>query len=655
MRAFAYVRALAFALLVACSLAAPARAQTAPAQTIWRLLDYIAVDYPGAVSDGRVLNEAEYVEMVEFSASVRLRLAQLPSTQARARLLQGARQLEAAIAAKAAPSHIATSARKLGSDLLAAYPVPLAPSSPPDLSRGAALYARTCASCHGATGDGRGPAAIGMNPPPIDFTDEARARERSLFGLYQVIEQGLEGTAMPSFAHLAPEDRWALAFHVGRYAYPEDLARPGERAWSGDGASRRLVPDMTALAGMTPARLEQALGAEKARAVTAYLRGRPGVVSGGIAGSLSLAKQRLQQALAAYESGDRAKATDLALSAYLDGFEPVEPILAARDPSLMTRIEGAMAELRARIDRGAPADEVGAQVAELEALFTDAEGRLSPESASTASSFLGAFTILLREGLEALLLVIATIAFLKKADRQDALSYVHGGWIAALVAGAATWAAATYLIGVSGASRELTEGFGSLFAAVVLLSVGIWMHGKAQAGAWQRYIAERLTKALSKRSAWFLFGLTFLVVYREVFETILFYATLWSQGNGGAVAVGAVAAMVVLAIVAVVMLRYSRKLPIAKFFAYSSALIAVLAVVLAGKGVAALQEAGLIDVRPVALVPRIDMLGLVPTAQSVVAQLAMLAAVLFGFWYNRRGAQQQATTPAPPSTSGSAE
>jgi high-affinity iron transporter len=173
------------------------------------------------------------------------------------------------------------------------------------------------------------------------------------------------------------------------------------------------------------------------------------------------------------------------------------------------------------------------------------------------------------------------------------------------------------------------------------------MHGKAQAGAWQRYINERLTKALSKKSAWFLFGLTFLVVYREVFETVLFYATLWNQGNSGAVAAGALAAIVLLAAIAVAMLRYSRKIPIAKFFTYSSILIAILAVVLAGKGVAALQEAGMIDMRPVALVPRIDLLGLVPTVQSVLAQIIMLTAVFFGFWYNRRTAQQRATQPAP--------
>lgn len=634
MNVFAYLRALVLALFMGCALAAPASGQTAPAQTIWRLLDYVAVDYPGAVAGGRVINKAEYVEMEEFSSSIQARISELPPHTARAELLRDAKGLKAAVTSKAEPSLIASSARQLGRKLLAAYPVPLAPSSLPDLGRGAALYAQNCSSCHGASGNGRGPAATGMDPAPIDFTDGSRARERSVFGLYQVIEQGLEGTAMPSFAHLSPDDRWALAFHVGRYAYPETLTDAGRQALNQNETARRQLPDLAALVAMTPAQLEQTLGAD-APAIMAFLRANPGALASSASGSLSLAKERLDQAVVAYRRGDRDAATNLALSAYLDGFEPVEPLLRVRDAALMTRIEAAMAELRAGIDRGAPVDEVATQVGAVHALFSDAETQLSPERASTASSFLGAFTILLREGLEALLLVIAMIAFLKKADRQDVMGYVHGGWVTALVAGFATWAAATYVIGVSGASRELTEGFGSIFAAIILLSVGVWMHGKSQAGAWQRYIAERLSKALSKRSAWFLFGLTFLVVYREVFETVLFYATLWSQGNTGAIAAGALSALALLAVIAVAMLRFSRRLPIAKFFSYSSALIAVLAVVLAGKGVAALQEAGMIDVRPVNWVPRIDLVGLAPTVQSVLAQLVMLTAVLFGFWYNR--------------------
>jgi high-affinity iron transporter len=195
---------------------------------------------------------------------------------------------------------------------------------------------------------------------------------------------------------------------------------------------------------------------------------------------------------------------------------------------------------------------------------------------------------------------------------------------------------ATYAIGISGASRELTEGFGSLFAAVVLLSVGIWMHGKAQADQWQRYIREKMTHALSGRSAWFLFGLAFVVVYREVFETILFYAALWTQGNGSALLAGAGVASAMLGVIAWAMLRYSRQLPISKFFAYSSWLMAGLTVVLAGKGVSALQEAGIIDIAPIANAPRLSMLGLFPTWQSIVAQLLMAVAIVAGFSLNRR-------------------
>jgi high-affinity iron transporter len=228
------------------------------------------------------------------------------------------------------------------------------------------------------------------------------------------------------------------------------------------------------------------------------------------------------------------------------------------------------------------------------------------------------------------------IAFLRKTDRPEMVGFVNGGWIAALAAGVLTWFAATYLIAISGASRELTEGFGSLFAAVILLTVGIWMHGKSNAESWQRYIKEKMTNALSRRSGWFLFILAFVVVYREVFETILFYAALWAEGNGVALLAGALAAVGLLALIAWAMLRFSTSLPITKFFAWSSILIAVLTVVLAGKGVAGLQEAGIIGVQPWAWVPRIEVLGLFPTLQTVLAQAVALAILVIGFWWNGR-------------------
>jgi high-affinity iron transporter len=622
--------------------ASPAAAQQGDVQTSWRLLDYIAVDYPGAVQGGKVVSAAEYKEMAEFAGSVSERIGALPPKPAKARLTADSDGLQAAIGRKAAPAEVAKLAHALAADLIRAYPVPLAPKTMPDPARGDTLYAENCAACHGIAGDAKTPMAATLDPPPIAFADRARARERSLFALYQVIDQGLEGTAMQSFGRLPEADKWALAFRAGRFAYPPALAEQGRRIWEGDAAVRGLVPDAAALTGLTEAGLEQRVGGARAAAVTAYLRNDPAAIAPRGGSSLPIARAKLQQSLAAYEAGDRNAAKELALAAYLDGFEPVEPMLSARDPALMAQVETAMGELRAAIAGGRDPAQVRERVAALEALFDQSERALAPEEGSDASTFLGALTILLREGLEALLIVVAMLAFLRKADRSEMVRPVHVGWIAALVAGFATWWAATHFLSVSGASRELTEGLGSVLAAIILLFVGIWMHGKAQADEWQRYIREKVGQALSKKSAWFLFLLSFIAVYREVFETILFFAALSADGRIGALIAGAAAGLALLAVIALLMLRFSRRLPIAKFFSYSSALIAVLAVVLAGKGVAALQEAGLLGVTPVRWAPRLAMLGLYPTMQGIAAQAATLAVLLLGFGRNRRGTNRLA-------------
>lgn len=628
----------AFVLFLVSWVSVPAsvRAESTPAQTAWRLLDYVSVDYGGAVADGRVISAPEYAEMMEFSERIRAYLVVLPPTPAQPSLLKQAEALQTAIGRKAPESEVARLAKVLAADLLVAYPMPLAPSKAPDLANGAALYQQQCAACHGATGAGDGQDAKGLTPRPTAFTDESRARQRSVFSLYQVIDQGLDGTPMPSFAHLSSDDRWALAFFVGRFAYSETDARSGEQVWHSDAAVRQRIPDLQALTQLTPAALAQAIGDEKARALTGFLRRHPEAIMS--SGTMSLARARLAESITAYAGGNRSKAIDLALSAYLDGFEPAEPTLKARDPALVVRIEAAMGELRAAMSKNEPAETVRERADHLRWLFDAAEGALSSQEASIGSSFAAAFAILLREGLEALLIVIAMVAFLRKAERSDVLPYVHGGWISALVAGALTWTGATYLISISGASRELTEGFGSLIAAAILVSVGLWMHGKAHADAWQRYVREKLSRALSRKSAWFLFLLAFVAVYREVFETILFFAALWSQGSGVAIVAGAAAGATALAVTAWALLNYTRRLPIARFFSVSSILIAILAVILAGKGIAGLQEAGLLDILPLRGVPRVEMLGIYPTWQGALAQTAVLIIMLAGFWYTGRSA-----------------
>ena len=615
-------------------------ASEADVKRVWQILDYLAVDYAGAVKDGKVVSQSEYDEMKEFVLTARTKIEALEAKGEKAALIAQAIELEAAIGARAEASKVGTLSKALAKHLVAAYPVPLAPSNVPDVRLGAKVYAEHCASCHGMTGDGMGPVGKALNPLPVAFTNKERARQRSLFALYQAVSQGIDGTAMPAFGQLSEDDRWAVATYLGTFAHDGAEVEKGKQVWAGEKA-KAAVPNVDRFVGLTQNDLAELLGEKDARSVMAYLHAHPEALSQVATGGLSLARKQLKDSLAAYQAGDLKKAQELALSSYLDGVEPYEHALAAKDGSLKNQIEVAMSRYRSSISDRSPVDQVAASAADVEQLFTRGDEVLGDSTADWTAAFLGSLTILLREGLEALLVVVAMIAFLRKAERPDVLGYVHAGWLTALLAGAATWGAATYLVTITGANREVTEGLSSLFAAAVLVSVGVWMHQKSVAGQWQAYLRERMSAALNRKSAFFMFGLAFIAVYREVFETILFYAALWGQGNDHAILAGLAAGVLSLAAITVLLLRFSARLPIGRFFSASSWLVAVLAVVLTGKGVKALQEAGWIA--PSALPsPRFELLGVYPSTIGLAAQAVVLAFVLgFFLWHGRASSEAE--------------
>ncbi|MBX9799142.1 MAG: cytochrome c/FTR1 family iron permease [Burkholderiaceae bacterium] len=607
------------------------------AKQIWQVLDYLAVDYGAAVQNGAVVSKDEYGEMQEFSANAEKQLSELPKTEASAKLVAQAGKLRSMIAAKASAEEVGNQSRSLAAEVLKVYPVPLSPTQVPDLKKGGALYQANCASCHGAAGNGDGPLAKSLNPPPIALSDKERAKERSVFSLQQIISHGVTGTSMPSFAQLSEDDRWAIAFFASTMSYTDADREAGKKAWAENKSLHNAVPNINALTQATESGLEKQVAAN-ARPLLAHLRGEPEQLMASNEDSLALAKKRLAESVQALQSGDKANASRLALSAYLDGFEIAEPALAAKNKELFNDLEKGMGAFRAIVNRG-QLDEAKDAEQQLQIKLTQAQDALTTATDDPLATFLGAFTILLREGLEALLVVVAMVAFLKKADRRDVLVYVHAGWVVALAGGAVTWAVATYLVDLSGASREMTEGFSAIFAAVVLLGVGIWMHQKSMAGRWQAYVRDKLSSALNRRSAMMLFLLSFITVYREVFETVLFYAALWTGGNGGYMLLGMGAAILILAVVAFVLLRTSARLPIGKFFAASSALVAILAFVMVGKGVAALQKVGVFEISPIPF-PQIELLGIFPTMQTVVAQMLIVMIVIASVIYNIRSAKK---------------
>jgi high-affinity iron transporter len=599
------------------------------------------VDYPHFVQDGKVLDAAEYKEQQEFSHQVIELLQSSPEVPARGELMKAATALAGRIDAKAPGPQIAQQAAALREQVITAYRLGVAPRQAPDLDSGARVYAAQCASCHGGQGRGDGPAAKGLDPAPADFHDHARMAQRSLYGLYNTITLGVAGTGMSSYRQLSEEERWALAFYVGTLGADPQRVAQGRAAWE-QGKGQAEIGSLRALATLTDEEVGQKYGADTAAAF-AWLKANPQALAALEASPIAVSRRLLAQSAAAYRSGNREAANRLALQSYLDGFELAETSLDAIDSELRHQVEAEMFRYRDLIRRGVPATEVDAAADTIDGLLASSAEKLDNQALSPTAAALSAFVILLREGLEALLVVAAIVALLVKAKRRDALVWIHLGWIGALAAGGVTWFAASALIEISGATREFTEGVTALLAAAILLYVGIWLHGKRHAHAWQAFIDTRLRGALARGTTlWALAGVSFLAVYREAFETVLFYQALWQQAGQaalGSIIVGFASAVVALAAVAWLILRFGVRLPLGTFFALSALLLAVLAVVFTGHGLRALQEAGSIAATPLGAVD-IPALGVYPTRETLAAQLLVLALVTAGFFVQgRRGAR----------------
>ncbi|WDG56408.1 FTR1 family protein [Pseudomonas chlororaphis] len=579
------------------------------------LLDYIGADYPPTVEAGKVIDDSEYREQVEFLGVLQGLVADLPAKPEKAELEQGIASLNDAVKAKADGALVARQARQLGARLAVAYEVSQAPIITPDPSRGVPLYAQHCSVCHGDTGAGDGPAGVGLTPPPANLRDAARTDHLSLYAIYNTLGLGVEGTDMPSFAdQLDDRQRWDLATYIAGFT-ADPAAAKGDKSYN-----------LADLARQTPSEVEAAEGPQAAATFRAQ-RAQPPQVKRGPAQLLDYTASTLDKSLAAYRAGDHEQAYGLSVAAYLEGFELVESSLDNVDANVRKDTEKALMAYRQALQDGLPAEQAEQRLDAAKAKLKESAGLLGSDGLSWSLSYISGLLILLREGLEAILVLAAILAFLRNTGQQSAVRSVNVGWGLALLAGLATWALAAYVIDVSGSQRELLEGATALFASVMVLWLGVWMHDRRHAAAWQDYIKSSLVGGGGR------FGfavLAFFSVYRELFEVILFYETLWLQaGPAGhnAVLAGGATALVLLVGLAWVILRGSAKLPLALFFGINAALLCALSVVFAGHGVKALQEAGIFGTRPVAFFD-FDWLGIHADAYSLTAQAVAIVAII---------------------------
>ena len=612
-----------------------------PVRRIAALLDYVAADYGQAVRDGAVLNEAEYREQVAFLEDARRLVPRLPrGADDRSEVLG---DLDAAIGSlleqvdkKATADVVTRGCQRLRQQIIDSYGVVLAPRKPPSRESGHRLYMQSCIPCHGPTGAGDGPSAAGLQPPPRSFQDDEVMRGLSPVRAYNALTDGVPGTAMPSFEAMSDSDRWSLAFFIFTLRQTDQDASRGGRFLEATG--RPKLP-LARLAEATDGDLMSELGAlglngDNQAAALAQLRrsapyeqpDRP----------LARAQRLLSAAVDSYAEGDRDGAMDSVTGAYLDGFEPVEAILRTRDADLLKRTEDGFARLREEISKGAPPGRVESATSHVRDLVSQAQMLLA-EPSDPGLAFAGAMTVLFREGVEAVLLILLLLGLARRAGDAGDVRMVHAGWCTAVLLGAVLWFVVGAAVPMSGASRELMEGIIALLAAGVLLYASHFVLARMDAKRRVDALRQRFTAAGPRGRRFVLLSLGFTAVFREAFEVVLFLRAILvdSPGASWAIAGGAAAGIAGCALLFVALRFTGRTLNPGQLLTASGALLCGLAVVMTGKGIRALQEAGYIGAAPLDL-PRVELFGFFPTTQTILAQALVVVAIGVIAWIGLR-------------------
>ena len=593
----------------------PPSAEGSDAERVVALVDYVSGDYALNAKDGAPASREEYEEQLRFAGDAR-RLADrlLGPGAEREPLGRRMAEVEARVREQAAPEAVAEACRAAREEAIIRFGLRTTPAERPSLARAQALYAESCAICHGPRGEADTERARQLDPAPARFRSPDRLRDLSPFRVYNSLTFGVPGTAMASFESLSPADRWNLAFYVLR------LGHEGEAA---HGPVDLTLPELAAGSDRDLLRTLREHGHPDPPQALAYARQEAafGEAPAGI--GLDRTRRMIRQARQAFSEGRAEDADRIAIDAYLQGYEPLEARLRARDPRATAAVEGAFRDLRAAISRG-DAAAVEGHAHRLDRLLAD-----GPAQGRPLVPFAAAFVIYLREGLEAALLVGALLAGLHRLGRPEARRYVHAGWLAALPAGLATWWLFQRVVAVSADERELVEAGVALLAAAVLFSVSFWMISKIEARRWTGYLRRRLEESLNGRRLVLLAGLSFLAVYREAAETVLFTQALLLEcaGQRGHVWAGAAAGVLAVMAVALVMSRTVMRLPMGPFFAVSSALMCGLAISFAGAGIYDLVAAGYLAPRPV-IFPEIPWMGIHPDLTGLIVQLTIVAVIL---------------------------
>ena len=671
-------RVLGLVLFLAASSAA---AQDHPARRLSNIVGVAVEEYGKAVDDrGALVSEVEYQEAVDFLADARAVAARLSGDRAAA-ARAALDSLMSAVRTRRPPGDIArlhgAFSEALGSDGALELP-----TRPVDLAAGRRLYARNCASCHGDQGMGNGPGAAGMIPAPPAVGSAEQMHDVSPALMYRVVTVGIAGTPMISWSNtLTSDERWDIVAYLtslratpeqrlegeglflqqcaachgagggadGPYSaaltrLPPELDSFGWQAARSDAQLAEVIRNGVPATAMPPSRglTDREVGGMVAYVRTLALRDSGVVVAG--AGSRDGAVVGRQvmalvdAALAAGRAGRTDEANDRAFDAYL-AFEPLETPARGKAPGLVAGMERHFLELKGALR----ANDMRTAETSRNAIEVGLPGivDLAKAPASGLAAFIQSFLIILREGLEAILVIGAVVTFLIKTGHRERLRSIWIGCALAVLASAITAVVLQTALRATPASREILEGATMLVAVAVLFSVSYWLISKVEAAKWQRFIKEKVSAALERGGGRALAMVAFLAVYREGAETALFYQALFNEGRSAMLplALGMLFGFVALAVIFTFVYRFGVRIPLRPFFAVTSTLLYFMAFVFMGKGIKELQEGNAISVTGLPGFPHVEAIGIYPTVETLLAQLLLIALFVFAlaktFWPRR--------------------
>ncbi|CNK95918.1 FTR1 family iron permease [Yersinia aldovae] len=352
--------------------------------------------------------------------------------------------------------------------------------------------------------------------------------------------------------------------------------------------------------------------------------------------------QAITDAISQYQQGQTSPAMLSVQDTYFDLFEAsgMENKVGSRDAAFKSTLEGHFTRLVSLMKAGQPVEQLHAEAVVLQKDLSSAVEMLGEGDETDWSLFIYSLLIIVREGLEALLIVAAIVAYLVKNNHQDKLPLIRQSVVVALIASVLTAVVFQWLFANSGQSRELLEGFTMMIAVVMLFSMSYWLLSKTEARQWKAYLEGKFSKSLSSGSIVGLWLTSFLAVYREGAETVLFYLALVGDANSTSGHLSILAGFgigCVILLAAYLVMRFTVvKLPLKPFFMFTGGFMYLMAFVFAGKSVLELIEGKLFEPTLLPWVPEISWLGIYPYIETLIPQVILVIAALVALWVMQR-------------------